>query len=145
MSDYVLELSDLDQVGGEPGFFWLRDFRQLAETNLTEEIVGTELDLSFNQQLNLALSIPQLRQIYGRDIVRDPESGNITASRTFMFLRDFDMYVDCVRTRFVLVLEAVPLNLCSLPYIGITSKTKLNCWRSRETFLCDSLSTMDRN
>jgi len=94
MSNYVQELSGLDQIGDEPGFFWLRDFRQLAESNQTEELIGIDLEsISFNEQVNLALSIPQLRQIYGRDIVRDPESGNITASRTYMFLREFDMYV----------------------------------------------------
>lgn len=94
MLSYVEEISELDQVGGEPGFFWLRDFQQLVESNQTKELVGFDLELlSFNEQVNLALSIPQLRQIYGRDIVRDPVSGNITASRSFMFLRDFDMYV----------------------------------------------------
>lgn len=93
MMSYVKELSNLEQVGDEPGFFWLRDFQELAASNQTEELIGIDLEsLSFNDQVNLALSIPQLRQIYGRDIVRDPESGNITASRTFTFLREFDMY-----------------------------------------------------
>jgi len=94
MLSYVQEMSHLEQIGHEPGFFWLRDFRQLVESNQTEDIIGIDLEtFSFNEQVNLALSIPQLRQIYGRDIVRDLESGNITASRTFTFVREFDMYV----------------------------------------------------
>lgn len=113
MSNYVQELSHLPQVGNEPGFFWVRDFRLLAESNQTEELIGIDLEsLSFNEQVNLALSIPQLRQIYGRDIVRDPESGNITASRTSMFLRDFDMYVSSAlfSFRYVLIVEFIQLN-----------------------------------
>lgn len=92
MSNYIQELAELEQIGTEPGFFWLRDFQYLVESNLTESLIGLDLGtLSFNEQVDLALSIPQLRQVYGRDIVRDPVSGNITASRCFTFLRDFDM------------------------------------------------------
>ena len=100
MMDYVQDLSGLEQIGDEPGLFWLRDFRQLAESNQTEGLIGFDLDsLSFKDQVNLALTIPQLRKIYGRDIVRDPVSGNITASRALWFLRDFDPYVFLVLSR----------------------------------------------
>ena len=97
MTDYVQEISQLEQVGGEePGFFWLRDFDLLFQllANETEGMIGVDLtSLSFNDQVELAMSIPQLRQVYGRDIVRDADSGNITASRTLLLLRDFDQYV----------------------------------------------------
>ena len=90
MTNFVKELSELPQIGDEPAFFWLRDFEQLSNTEQAKQL-GVD-NLTFNDQVNFALSIPQLSQVYGQDIVRDPESGNITASRTFLYLREIDMF-----------------------------------------------------
>lgn len=95
MMEYVQELSELPQIGEPPHFFWARDFKQLAESDQARdeaERLGIDMDsLTFNEQVDMALSIPPIRSIYAQDIVRDEESGNITASRTFLYLRTIDM------------------------------------------------------
>ena len=90
MTNYVKELSELSQIGEDPAFFWLRDFEQLSNSEEAKQL-GVD-NMTFNDQVNFALSIPQLSQVYGQDIVRDPASGNITASRTFLYLREIDMF-----------------------------------------------------
>jgi hypothetical protein len=80
----VQELSGLYQIGDEPSFFWLRGFRQLAESNQTEELIGFDLEtLSFTDQVSLAVAIPQGCQIDGRDIVRNPVREHHLSSRAF--------------------------------------------------------------
>lgn len=91
MSRYVEDMANLPQIGEPPNFFWVRDFEQLASSEQAAES-GIDLDsLSFNDQIDIALSIPPVRQIYAQDIVRDEVSGEITASRTFLYLRHVDM------------------------------------------------------
>jgi Patched family len=92
MAQYVEDLAALPEIGAPPAFFWVRDFPLLAKSAEAEALGLDVLDvenLSFNEQIDLALSIPQVRQIYGLDIVRD-EFGNITASRTALVLRNID-------------------------------------------------------
>jgi Patched family len=89
MSQYVEELAALPEIGQPPAFFWVRDFPLLAKS-AEAEALGLDIEnLSFNEQIDIALSIPQVRQIYGLDIVRDAY-GNITASRTALVLRNID-------------------------------------------------------
>ena len=79
----------MPQIGEPPPFFWVRDFENLAES---DQAAGLGLgNLTFNEQLDLALDIPEIRQVFAEDIIRDKKSGNITASRTFLFLREIDM------------------------------------------------------
>lgn len=85
MTSYVEELAELPQIQGMPALFWLQDFQQYGKN---EQLIDS---LTFNDQIDLALSIPAIKQMYGQDIVRDENSGNITASRTFLFLREIDM------------------------------------------------------
>ena len=95
MSQYVQDLSDLPQIGEDPAFFWVRDFPQLATSQQATELgldVTGLANLTFNEQIEFALEIPQIRQIYAQDIVRDKNSGNITASRTYLNLRHINMY-----------------------------------------------------
>ena len=89
MLDYVEELSQLRQIGGPPEFFWVRDFADLATS---QQAIDLNLEnQTFEEQMDLALSIPQVQDGYGNDIVRDPVTGEITASRCFIFLRQIDM------------------------------------------------------
>jgi Patched family len=91
MTEFVNEISEMEPIGVPPDFFWLRDFEQLASSGQLEEL-GIDLDdLTFNQQIDLALSVPEIDQIYGQDIVREEQSGNITASRTVLYIRDLDL------------------------------------------------------
>ncbi|CAB9501029.1 Pick C1-like protein 1 [Seminavis robusta] len=93
MLQYVDDLASLPEIGEPPAFFWLRDFPDLAASDEAREFGLSEsiADLSFNTQIDLALQIPQVRQVYAQDIARD-ESGNITASRTFLYLRKIDLH-----------------------------------------------------
>jgi len=96
MANYVQELSEMPQIGETAPFFWARDFDQIATSELAlqfGENLGIDIaNLTFNEQLDLALGLPPIRNIYAQDIVRDEVSGNITASRTNLFLRKVDMY-----------------------------------------------------
>ncbi|CAB9514752.1 Pick C1-like protein 1 [Seminavis robusta] len=87
MRDYIDELMQLEQLDKQPPFCWVRD---LANDEVYEEALGVDLSsFTFNEKLNLALSDPRVRQVYGEDIVRD-EQGNITASRCIVFLSKID-------------------------------------------------------
>jgi Patched family len=90
MRDYLKELAALPQIGEDAPFCWVRDFEHIAE-RFPEYAYIQEMDLSFNEKLKLALSNPTIREVYGQDIVIDPESGNITASRCLLFLRNLDL------------------------------------------------------
>jgi len=92
MTQYVQELADLPQIGEGPPFFWVRDFPALAESDEAAELGFDVSNLTFNEKIDVALSIPQVRQVFAQDIVRDKESGNITASRTYLQLRHVNMY-----------------------------------------------------
>ena len=91
MTNYVKELSKFPLVGEDAGFFWLRDFAQLAGSDAVQQLGLDISNMTFNEQVDLALSIPQLQQIYGQDIVRDPETGDVESSRTYLYLRHIDM------------------------------------------------------
>lgn len=89
MLDYVKRISQLPQIGEDPPFFWVRDFAMIAASKRNSYL---DLDsMTFNQKLDLALSNPQVHQMYDQDIVRDPISGNITASRTYLYVRHLDL------------------------------------------------------
>jgi Niemann-Pick C1 protein len=89
MIDYVEQLSQLEQIGGPPGFFWVRDFADMATS---QQAIDLNLqNKTFEEQIDLALGLPQVQDGYGSDIVRDPVTGEITASRCFIFLRKIDM------------------------------------------------------
>ncbi|CAB9504683.1 Pick C1 protein [Seminavis robusta] len=93
MMTYVDELSKLDQIGAPPEFFWLRDFAEMANApEFAEQSAALGLqDASFEEQIDVVLSIPEVRDVYGADIVRDPDTGFITASRCYLYLRKIDM------------------------------------------------------
>ncbi|CAB9507719.1 Pick C1-like protein 1 [Seminavis robusta] len=105
MVQYVNDLESLEElssstvnltgVDGAPAtdvkpFCWVRDFQQLATEFSDQPEFAFIQNLTFIEQLNLALAQPTVREIYGQDIVRD-ESGNITASRCWLFLTDIDL------------------------------------------------------
>ncbi|CAB9501621.1 Pick C1-like protein 1 [Seminavis robusta] len=86
---------DLAGVEGAPEtdvkpFCWVRDFQKLA-TEFTDQPEFAFIEnLTFVEQLDLALAQPTVREIYGQDIIRD-DTGNITASRCWLFLTDLDL------------------------------------------------------
>jgi len=90
MREYIEDLNSLDFLD-TPTFCWVRDFED--NNDAYSDALGFNVSsLSFNEKLNLALSDPRIREVYGADIVRD-ESGNITASRCWIYMRDVDFAV----------------------------------------------------
>jgi Niemann-Pick C1 protein len=91
MRDYIDDLINLEQLGTPPPFCWVRDLAN--EELFSEESIGFNISSwSFNEKLNLAMTDPRIRQVYGDDIVRD-EDGNITSSRCYLFLSNIDFDV----------------------------------------------------
>ena len=78
----------LRKLGEHPPFCWVTDFVKFEEQN--DEIAETAgiVNLTFQQKLNFALSVPAIKEVYGSDIVRDEESGNVTASRCWFFMKN---------------------------------------------------------
>jgi len=77
MEKYVVEISNLKEVSGEPALFWLRDFKKFA--NETESVQ----DLTCNEQVAEFLKIPAFKTMYERDIIISV-SGDIAESRTYI-------------------------------------------------------------
>ena len=105
MIDYINDLESLHQIGtndvslaslSETGevrpFCWVRDFQEWEETQYVDQpaVLAAVANMTFLEKLNFALTDKTVREVYGQDIVRD-ESGNITASRCTLFLRDLDL------------------------------------------------------
>lgn len=89
MEEFVNDIVDIKSVTQEPQYFWLRDYKSFLNSTDTDDTVKT---LSFNQQLDIFLSIPPNKKLYKDDIVRD-ESGNILTSRTVVKMDNID-YLD---------------------------------------------------
>ena len=105
MVEYINDLEALHQIGtsdvsltslSETGeirpFCWVRDFQEWEETQYEDQptVLAALANMTFLEKLNFALTDKTVREVYGQDIVRD-ESGNITASRCTLFLRDLDL------------------------------------------------------
>lgn len=84
MEDYVDELTTIDAITSQPPFFWLRHFKEMLEYD------ERFLDFSFNLQLDIFLSVDVFKTLYGDHIVRDPETGDIVASRCVMYMDKLD-------------------------------------------------------
>jgi Patched family len=108
MINYVEDLEALDQISGSLAvnltgvegyenvteikpFCWVRDFKQLTTQFANDPQYAAIKDFPFNLQLQIALTDPIVRELYGQDIIIDKESGNITGSRCWMFLSDLDL------------------------------------------------------
>lgn len=85
MDSYVNDLVTMETISSQPPFFWLRHFKEF----LTYD--DRLPDLDFNLQMDIFLSIDHFQTLYGDHIVRDPDSGNITASRCVMYMDKVDM------------------------------------------------------
>lgn len=95
MLQYLDDLAALPQFSEDPMGCWVRDFRTLMDGSneaYAEFASVFSGNLTFNKQINLALSIPEINEVYGRDIARD-EDGNILASRCWISISDLDLDV----------------------------------------------------
>jgi len=88
MKDYIDALVDA-RIGEEPDFCWVRDFEKYQEF-AGDFLGGIDLNnLTFTQQMTLALSDPRVKEVYGSDIVTD-EDGNVVASRCWIRMSKVD-------------------------------------------------------
>jgi len=99
MMDFISDLSELDQIGQEPEYFWLPDAQEFA-MNSPVPLDG----LTFTEQLDLALANTVVRTVYGNDILRDPQTGEIIASRCRMIIPGVS-YVSDVQTQIDMLLD----------------------------------------
>lgn len=91
MRSYVEELKSMELFDNS-SICWVTDFPDIQERN--SELLATLGNLTYSQQLDLALSFPAIKELYGNDIVRDSRNGingNITASRCWLFIKNLDM------------------------------------------------------
>lgn len=86
MEDYVNDLVGIDAISTQPPLFWLRHFK---EDFITHPDLPT--GLTFNQQLDIFLGVSPFRELYGPHIVRDPDTGDIVASRVVLYMDDIDV------------------------------------------------------
>ncbi|CAB9512413.1 Pick C1-like protein 1 [Seminavis robusta] len=89
MREYIEKLGNLSQINEQPPFCWVRDFQEIQKNYAA--MAETLQELPFSEQLDFALSIPAIKEVYGSDIVVDAESGNITASRCWLFMKHLDL------------------------------------------------------
>jgi hypothetical protein len=85
MESYINELATMSTMTEPPPFFWLKHFRAF----LTYD--DRLLDMTFNQQMDIFLSIDHFKALYGDHIIRDPETGDITASRCVLYMDNVDL------------------------------------------------------
>lgn len=85
MEDYVNDMVGIDAISAQPPLFWLRHFKEF----LTYD--DRLLDLTFNQQLDIFLSIDAFQSMYGPHIARDEESGEIISSRCVLYMDQIDL------------------------------------------------------
>jgi hypothetical protein len=85
MNKYLSDLTTLDSITELPTFFWLQDFTAFETTN-EAALAG----MTFEEKLTEFLADPVFFSLYGNDIVRDPDTGVVTASRTAIILDQVD-------------------------------------------------------
>ena len=103
MVKYVNDLEKLEEVSSievnasQSGFdlqvkpfCWVRDVQDMTSIFAERPELSFVQNLTFTQQLDIALANPTIRELYGQDIIRD-ETGNITTSRCWLFLSDIDL------------------------------------------------------
>ena len=103
MRDYIEILSALPQIQQPPDFCWVRDLNDYMSGDAIQDLDEDERyeaelianairgeNRTFNEQLDVALGIPAIRDVFGGDISRD-EDGNIIASRCYLFVRHIDL------------------------------------------------------
>ena len=101
-----MEMSAMPAIGAPPDYCWVIDMLQIIDGNMDSSnivipeearegllILSSTLqgsDLTFDEKLDLILNIPQLQSVYGDNIVRN-DNMEITASRCYLYTRDFDL------------------------------------------------------
>lgn len=90
MKNYVDELSALPQLVDEPPFCWFRDFEEFRNSSYAIDL-GFQ-NMTVQEQVDYAFTIPAIQETYGKHVVRD-ENGIITASRCYTFVENVDLKI----------------------------------------------------
>jgi len=85
MEDYIRDLASMSAISEPPKYFWLWHFRAF----LTYDDRLMEMD--FNTQIDVFLSVPPFRLLYGDHIVRDLDTGDVIASRCPIYMDNVDL------------------------------------------------------
>jgi len=136
MDEYVNSIVDMDVVGSQPDFFWVRDFQTfLTSTQSMSSLVASfptdsgayseyrvssstvaeaMVNLPFEEQLDIFLTVPSYDQLYSDNIVRN-DAGNITVSRTRVRMnrinqRSVESQIDALELQRG-ISEATPINV----------------------------------
>lgn len=93
MRQYMEDLSKMTALNGTKSpLCWVVDFAEYFEEVKNDPLYDVVKDLSFEEQVTLALSNPNVREAYGDDIVQDV-NGNIVASRCWLNPKYLDVNV----------------------------------------------------
>lgn len=87
MINFVDKLSNLTQFGDDTQFCWVKDFQTLLSDD--SEIGIALQNMTFNEQIQVLLTDPTVKEVYGNNIVLDQE-GNIKTSRCLLFVVQLD-------------------------------------------------------
>lgn len=80
MEEYINDLVSMREIGNQPPFFWLRDYKFFA--NNTRSVQG----MPFYQQLAIFLAQPEYQKMYGSSIVLK-DDGEIESSRCVLYMQ----------------------------------------------------------
>lgn len=84
MIQYVDDLAALEQFQDDVPLCWIKDFQTIQERDeFHQEEYEVYRNMTFNQQVKIALSIPGVNEAYGRNIILDETTGDIVASREY--------------------------------------------------------------
>ena len=107
MRDYIHSLAELPEIGKLPDACWVMDFEPLVQGDFSavdlsglpeEQAARAEFlvsalqsgNFTFDETMAIVLEIPEIRDIYGEDIVRN-ENGEITSSKCYLHVRHIDL------------------------------------------------------
>merc|ERR1712232_741321 len=133
--DYMNKIVDMQEIGGQPEFFWVRDFQSFLASDQSISALAATLPkdsavhaayqgssstvaeamaaLSFERQLDVFLTVPAYDQLYSDNIVRNSK-GNVTASRTRVRMSEIDQrsvedQIDALENQRI-ISEQMPIN-----------------------------------
>lgn len=94
MIDYINDLAAMSQIQSQPDFCWVTAFQELQDgTNPVYKDQYSYVfnsNMTFSQQLDLLLSVPEIRDLYG-DYFARTETGEIVASKCTYAIRNLDL------------------------------------------------------
>ena len=117
MIDFIDDITALAPFGAPPPFCWVRDFKAMEDSSFMDALS----DLSFEEKVEYALSIPAINEVYGGDIVLD-DQGQIQTSMCRIIARN--SYLEKVQDQIDLLRDQRE----------VTNDQPINQGRDREAF-----------